>query len=307
MISRKLVLVLGAGASRTYGFPSGWELTKSMFDTESNPDQNFYQKLLGCNFPGEMIHKFRRELKYSAAQSVDAFLEHRTDFLEIGKAAIAYRLIPHEQIPVLFKEDADNWYRYLFGKLNSSFELFQENQIAVLTFNYDRSLEQFLLTALMNKYQKSCEDCAAALQSIPIVHLHGKLWDLPGMGKDEFAYNADHSDQRVLNGAKGIRIIHEDQPTEEFELAGRIIDSAERICFLGFGYDKTNLSRLIRSTKNREQQIFGSAIGLTSQEAQNVEYLLRELGFQAIHGIRSYWHLTSTLQFLREACPFDWD
>ena len=60
----------------------------------------------------------------------------------------------------------------------NSIETIFEN-VAFITFNYDRSLEFFLLTTLKNRYQKTEQECAAKLKNIPIVHLYGKLALLP--------------------------------------------------------------------------------------------------------------------------------
>jgi hypothetical protein len=49
-------------------------------------------------------------------------------------------------------------------------------------FNYDRSLEHFLFTALKYSSGKSDDECAGKLKTIPIIHLHGDLGALPHTG-----------------------------------------------------------------------------------------------------------------------------
>src|SRR5205814_6081210 len=69
-----------------------------------------------------------------------------------------------------------DWYQYLFGKLNASFEEFGQNKLSVVTFNYDRSLEHFLLTTLQYSHGKTFDQCADLLMAnIPIVHVYGQL------------------------------------------------------------------------------------------------------------------------------------
>lgn len=72
-----------------------------------------------------------------------------------------------------------DWYQYFCDKLNTSFEEFDQNKISIITFNYDRSLEHSLFTALKNSYAKNDRDCASKLKNIPIVHVYGQLGYLP--------------------------------------------------------------------------------------------------------------------------------
>ena len=46
-------------------------------------------------------------------------------------------------------------YQYLSVKLNSSFEEFGENKLSIITFNYDCSLEHYLLNSLINSHEKT--------------------------------------------------------------------------------------------------------------------------------------------------------
>ncbi len=83
--------------------------------------------------------------------SIDAFLEFRNDYAEIGRRAIADALIRYERDDLLWPDDRhgtiDNWYAYLFNKLVKGirFEAFNSLPISFVTFNYDRSLSYFLL------------------------------------------------------------------------------------------------------------------------------------------------------------------
>src|SRR3954454_17724778 len=50
-----------------------------------------------------------------------SLLEHRTEFLELGKAAIAFILVRYEDPAHLWRFFDQNWLRYLFGRMNASF------------------------------------------------------------------------------------------------------------------------------------------------------------------------------------------
>ena len=89
------------------------------------------------------MYSFSQELHYSRI-SVDAFLEHRPEYLQIGKLSIALCIMAHEHEKKLFNAQR-NWYDYLRIKLNSSFDEFGDNKLSIITFNYDRSIEHYLL------------------------------------------------------------------------------------------------------------------------------------------------------------------
>ena len=142
MIAQQTVLILGAGASHPYCFPTA-AMLKTQICQEFRNENAEPSGVLGDSSghsPGEFV-KLENALARSGQQSVDAFLEHRTEFIEVGKLAIAYCLIPFETAHNLFQDDSNcggrggDWYQYLFGRLNAPFEEFSQNKLSVITFN----------------------------------------------------------------------------------------------------------------------------------------------------------------------------
>jgi len=251
MIQTPTVLVLGAGASMPYGFPSGRDLKNKIVKSPShvyllpraakNPleAQKWNQK---CDL-------LRQDLRLSAQASVDAFLEHRPDHLELGKRLMAHMLISVENPNGLYPDDPD-WYQYLWQRMGTSPDKFHENKLSVITFNYDRSLEHFLFTALVNSYRLSKEDAAEQLKHIPIIHVYGQLGLLEWQAnKDEEAnvipYGGKPTAEVALPAARGIQILPEGKKeSAEFHKAHELLIQAESVYFLGFGYNPTNMERL---------------------------------------------------------------
>ena len=281
MINRNVVLILGAGASMPFGFPSGFELMTLIINDLNPSNSNPMLSLIShIGFKRQEVEDFRNALRQSGKKSVDAFLEHRTEFIPIGKVATACVLLPHESEERIFGRNASNWYEYFFNKLNAKFEEFDKNSVAIITFNYDRSLEYYLLTALRHSYGKSSEECSHRLGSIPIVHLYGQLGDLPLLGNDGIEFGSRLNTDVVRKAAAGIQIIHEDvAKNPQFQRAHRLLNKAERVCFLGFGYDQTNLERLAGYTPPPKQGVIGSAKGLTNRECSIIRQTLTKLGF----------------------------
>ncbi len=302
MIEQNTLLILGAGASKPYEFPLGSELRWQILEKFQNQEICFHALEKNGYSEGDIL-KFHHALQRSGQKSVDAFLERRTDkyrykFIEIGKIAIAMMLLPQETEQVLFdKGTTRNWYQLLYEQLlTQSFEDFGSNNLSVITFNYDRSLEHYLLTALQNDYGKNLEECAEQLKSIPIIHVHGKLGDLPGLGDDNVieydsrkryknifgACEVGIRDQQLeifyklaLQSSQSIKIIHEDiEKDKEFKKAHQLIKEAREIHFLGFGFHPMNLKRLdIKGRRSDSSRVCGIAYDCTAEQEETIRTL----------------------------------
>jgi hypothetical protein len=205
VITTPTVLVLGAGASYPYGFPTAKELKGLICETFSHREAPA-SRLLGDNsdYSPDEFFGFREAFLKSGQPSVDAFLERRPSFLGVGKLAIAYCLIPFEDEAKLYRPDflrGGDWYEYLSVKLSSSFEEFGNNKLSIITFNYDRSLEQYLLNSLVNLHGRTFDECAKTLAKIPIIHVYGQLGEHPYPQKGCYEYRP-HREQ-FINVARG--------------------------------------------------------------------------------------------------------
>jgi hypothetical protein len=284
MITRATVLILGAGASYPYGYPLGQELVDNLVKDAIMPGSILRQDLAAINeydLNDMLIRRFGDELRASASPSIDVFLESRSDFLEVGRVAIAAELLRCENAGIFHLKKG--WYPYLFNKMRDpgQFESFGENKLSIVTFNYDRSLEYFLYTALKNSFQNRQDEHVENFKRIPIIHVHGQLgpcpphdgvWpyatDIPPQRRREFAAH-------LPNFANQIKIIHEaTSDTAEFQTAHDVLSRAERVCFLGFGYHELNLKRLFNGvTLSPGVEFFACRYGLNESEKTDVQQL----------------------------------
>lgn len=239
------------------------------------------------------IDSFLLALSRSGQTSVDAFLERRhEDFLEIGKATMAIELMLRENEGALWVQP--NWMINLFGRMSSeTLEQFDENEVAFVTFNYDRSLEHFLCVSLMNYFGKSVEDCAKVLDGIPIVHLHGRLGYLPWQRKESRAYgDTGITAQSVNMAVKEMRVVHEDitDRDKDFAEAKELLQAAERVYLMGFGFGARNVER-IELPSLKPAVFYGTAYGLTLSE---MAYCKKQCG-----GNVTLYNGSPCLEFLR--------
>ena len=299
MIKTPTALILGAGASKPFGFPTGHELKESIVaNIRPQVNSTLRNSLRDLGIPEDEVHSFFAALKDSGRSSVDAFLEYRTEFLKVGKYAIALSLMPYEEHHRLFQFDgkAADWYEYLFNKTNTSFEMFDHNELYIITFNYDRSLEYYLFTALKNSFNMSEEKCAEKMKGMPIIHVYGALCALPWQGGISRPYMPGLSPDNVKNASDQILIMSEcSYKSEQFERAYQILYKVKRIYFLGFGYGEANLERLGLSSLP-SKYMAGTALGLEDAETTPIN---RSLGIQFPD------NNSDVLQFLKKHGPLD--
>jgi hypothetical protein len=97
LITTKTVFVLGAGASEPFGLPLGSRLYDLVID-DFGPSRRHVEEFKNTTpFSDRAIGQFVQALHYSGLTSVDAFLERRTEFVDIGKAAMALELLKREK------------------------------------------------------------------------------------------------------------------------------------------------------------------------------------------------------------------
>ncbi len=271
MITNRVVLILGAGASIPYGFPSGNTLTNHIIKELKDKGGQFTNDILDSGFEWGFLINFRRHLELSFQASIDAFLEHRPEFIKVGKTCIARALIPCETETNLERGRNSHWYAYLFQKLSATPETFENNKISIITFNYDRSLEHFLFIAIKYSYGLSDTNAAKLVRTIPIIHLHGDLGKLPVLDGTGRPYEPTISPSILRQCISDIKIIHEDVSANgQFVEAQKLIKDASRICFLGFGFHPVNLERLWIKTTEGQRDIYGSAYGMPESEKMSV-------------------------------------
>ncbi len=273
MITRRTALILGAGASADFGFPLGRGLLQRVVIGIRARDANLYQVLGACGFADDHMQDFARQLDESMLQSVDAFLENRPEFMEVGKAAIVAALIPYEAESNFQRpRDGPHWYEYLFQRLGPKREDFEESKLSVVTFNYDRSFEHFLFRSLGAAFGLSDDECKPLLRRVPVVHVYGQLGALDYISLDGRRYHPDLSPQIVVKYAKEIKIVHEGRSgTPQFAQAHKLLVRADVIFFLGFGYHKTNMERLRLEDAKKSAKVFGCVKGMTDAEAKEIE------------------------------------
>ena len=297
MVSRDTVLVLGAGASVPYGFPTGRGLLDDVLATleseASNSGKHEYYQLVAevSREPASIIQEFAAELRKPGHESIDAFLATRQEFAGVGKVAMAVELLHLERENRLSKKWSDShksdgpWYNVLWQNVRApNKEQFSENKLSIITFNYDRSIEAYLHMMIESVYSLSSEAALDYLDYVEIVHVHGDL--LPFSLKESMLgrpFGPSENPDVIAAAADRIVVQFEDADMGPRQRAKDLLAKAKVIGVMGFGYAEQNVERLA----------FRSTVGNPNLHLLGFDLLGRELEL-AQNAIRKHWRAQDT-------------
>jgi hypothetical protein len=269
MIHKKTVLILGAGASVGYGFPTGPKLINKIVANcaDMNGESRRLMRLVGAD--DGVVERFLPALKATQLDSIDDFLTHRPAFREVGKLAIAVVLIPCENpVALANPKPDDHWYRLLFNHLIDK-RGFSGSGLTIITLNYDRSLEQYLYSTVKEEFALTEQQTAEKLGSIPFIHFHGQLGLLPWRRRDvpegSRVYRPDLDEHALRAAASQIRIVSDFNQDRDVEFTYNVTSSlaeAEVIGFLGFGYNEVVMERFKIAELVAPKSFFGTTYKL---------------------------------------------
>jgi hypothetical protein len=304
MIETPTVLILGAGASQPYGYPVGSDLKKIIINSLTNMADNNSGWVNELGFSIDLVKEFISKFNMSRRPSIDSFLaKQKEEFAEIGKIAIVDAIINSEDCQKLETPGEDDWYGYLVENLYEydNIDEISEN-IKIISFNYDRSLETFLIRPLKGTYKEleSVNDCAAIVKKIPIVHIYGRVdslpWEDSGNGR---AYGENCTSINLQKISKKINLVHEAKDLGTIGKANELINQSEKIYCLGLDLYRNRANiKLLNSLLFKDKELFTTVYGLQEGEIQQTKqfffenftkgYITGSTGFKSLQSIRYY-------------------
>lgn len=314
MFRKKTVLVLGAGASWHYNYPTGEELLEEIISNcelflkiiTDDADSVFDNPLIKeINTLGNQssINKFLNKIKVQHPLNIDSFLRLNKNEQDFGKFIITYSLLRCEhkdstgQITGPYKKKSSdqkcnltnsneiknhNWYRFLSHalfspdieskdeKIISDIKQSFEN-LTIINFNYDTSLEYFLYSRIISfeSFQTEFLEILKNFANQRIMHVYESLYKFDWQRENTETVDSDQIQHRkpddygslpkeatsheptlkAIKSAKAlcerIHVIggekHNDlRNSPDTERAKNAIREAEKIVFLGYGFDEAN-------------------------------------------------------------------
>lgn len=298
MIKSPTLFILGAGSSNEAGLPLGSGLAKTL---RSNLD---FAKTVGGERRGSatLLRAIKEECKadgcdpsaaleacgrlnrvLSVTSSIDRALHiHEEDKLMVrcGKLAIADAIlkaegdstlaVPRQPKELDLEELKGKFYGALFSILSTgvnkgAIRAIFEN-VRIISFNYDRTLEHYLFHALQAAYQIDGSDAADVMSRLLVAHPYGQLGNLPWQRSHvDLGFGADATPTALSKSADQLRTFTEG--LDDILLKGLIqnhTNFAKTVVILGFSFEPNNLSLLTPNSGNIHK-VLGTAYKLSEE------------------------------------------
>jgi hypothetical protein len=116
------------------------------------------------------------------------------------------------------------------------------DQVTLINFNYDRTVEQYLYWGLQRRAGVSAGDAKAALARLKIIRPYGSIGRLEWEDKAGIQFGGEEWDNDIFSISTNIRTFTEQ--TERTNLVQEIdlvLEAAHVVVFLGFGFHQQNL------------------------------------------------------------------
>ena len=316
MFKSRTVFVVGAGASYELGFPLGSELRDRVGKMADFRFQDGSQLHSGDPVMQAALHSSYRKsqldpnLAYRAGRamsaglplaiSIDNYLEaHSTGehVQTVGKLGIVRAILQAEgntkltvrqsrgRSKVDFSDTTlqASWLTRLVRNLTEGVKredtesLF--GNVSFITFNYDRSLEEFLWRALQTYYDMAETQAAQLVGTHVVHHAYGSVGRLPWQNGDgpEAPYGEDVEPGVLLELSK--RILTFSEQVERAHHAALIerLAEARTVVFLGFGFLEQNMQLLELQGMRTAERVYATALGFSKSDCEVIAERIREV------------------------------
>ena len=294
MLNSKTVFILGAGASFEVGFPLGSELRKQI---STKLDINF-DRYSDSTHKGDLKIYSRLAQTYSnklndianacwhirdgiiLSDSIDDFIDSHQDneCIKIcGKIAIAHSILEAEKNSSLyvdprntynsinFSSVEDTWYSKFYRLLTKQLpktnleDVF--NNVIVVNFNYDRSLEHFLLHAFYKHYNVSKEEAKYLVDKLTVYRPYGSIGNYVSFGSNSYPTTED-----ILTNLR--TYTEKVSDTEGLKQVHNAMQEAEVFVFLGMAFHPNNINLLRSDLKYKPKSVFLTRKGISNSDMQ---------------------------------------
>lgn len=306
MFKQPTVIVVGAGASKDLEFPLGDELRYKISDLFKRVrTENFAltgpQDVLDAirshaTESGSNINEYLAAARVLSkhimyARSIDEFVDHHNEntiLVFLAKIGICQTILKYESESKLFVkgpqsnellvnhaflDQKDVWLKQLWYMMREGVPRHDPQRIfdnlSIINFNYDRTLEVFLLRALCDMFDLTSRNAADLIEAASIFHPYGLVDRL----------SVDSASGTVFGGSErvdlkrlcnNIRTYCESEISETKVAFGINLRNARNVVFLGFAYRQLNLE-LLKIVGYGSVSVFGTAVGIPDENFPGIE------------------------------------
>lgn len=312
--AKKWTLVIGAGAHFDYGYPTGAMLKNFIrslanqysvngiereaislikklkhsikLEVLSHKEVKLFDVYAGDldtneNFDIEtMLSDFLEAFVGTGDETIDSFLADNKYWAPFGKLLIAGAIRFYEvgRFDSVNKSE-DNWIQELCRRYLPSGEKLHLSKVLanfpnVITFNYDRLLEEVIYRRLVFKFNLNEYDANIFIEQLPIHHVYGKVGDTRFKSLRKYPYRG------LFEASKSLLVIGEDRDKKvEHDLILKLVKKSDALAFIGFGFDETNTKLIFGESDELSiygkigglSEIVGTAIGVPTKRKYEVQ------------------------------------
>lgn len=289
----RTLFVLGAGASYPYGFPIGDGLREDIIE---NIEKSLSDVTIVTRKEAVALNqKFR-----DSGLTIDKFTEVHAPIAQVPETVINFAklgiggCLTQSEYKSNFNEDSpkpdQDWYRLLVQKIFDNVKTKNDflkicADLTVVTFNYDRSFEFYVLqqmNAVFNSPELPRREFQQEPLPFPVIHVYGSL--------GSFAQLPYGTPRPPNHGYLGdFNLIGDNMRTDKTAEILNAIKRSARIFFLGFSYQHENMKSLGLGEKNMfrplitlsgagsstsvpeiNAAVFGTALGFSGERIESV-------------------------------------
>jgi hypothetical protein len=309
--SRPTTFIIGAGASCELGLPTGIQLKDEVSSLLNILFPHGYEQQSGDFQIAEILRREAQSagnhdwnyLLYKAwhirdalpgALSIDNVLDAMnsdSDLVYCGKLAISKAILAGERRSKLYRNASDDRISvfqrcagtYLIPLFQMITESVRKNRLedlfenlSIITFNYDRSIERFLPEALATYYGIPESDADDIVLNANIIHPYGHVGALKGISQNDAVwYGVDSAPIDRIAGE--IRTFTEGLAETELQnQVHRAYANSEVLVFLGFAFHPINMQILDADRIGAAKKIVGTAYGFAKPARSVAENLIMQ-------------------------------
>jgi hypothetical protein len=302
MFSQPIAFVIGAGASAEYGMPTGVALVRKIasivkFDAtrHDNPEliNPFLDRLDVYQPAGLKLSNFIQ----SGVPSIDdalTWFSSGPEIIELGKAAIAHQILTAENASKLSTGRFDltsltdlheTWLPHFLsmvmtGQKNEDAET-AFNNVSIINFNYDRTIEHFLYAALQVTFGLSESRAKNIVNRLNMFRPYGRVGPLRWQDGSGLAFGELPAGTDLLAASKNILTFSEGVTEAVRQRIQLALEQARAIIFLGFGFHLQNMTVLRVRTAESWRRAYATAKGIHRENYFDIKHLIaRTVGCQ---------------------------
>ncbi len=316
MSKKKMLVVVGAGASSEVDLPTGAGLKNEM-ESLLNFELDSFGRLEGGDIiireairietqgqDGNQVHMneyvdaaqlIRKNMP--SATSIDSFIDDQKDdplVAYCGKFAIVRSILQAEGLSKLcfetrrvgstvnYKSIGSTWFngfqKMLTENCSNKDDLEERfDSLTMVVFNYDRCVEHYLFNFLKSYYPAF--DAAELLSRIDIYHPYGQIGWLPWQKKDgSIDFGAKPRAIDLIRLSKEIRTFTEETDSSSSKISDikERIKTCDIVLFLGFAFHKRNMELLQPEYSNSHPGMSLSCFATAKDESDTNKDIITE-------------------------------